>query len=315
MQPLNTEPTSLRKRIGATRFWVMSLLILAGAFSFAFHALSSYKMQHSALLYILVPYSLSLVIAWYRPYGKTATRWAAYRKHLVSALIVFFATSVLLREGFICVLFFLPIYIVFITFGFLIYHFAAGNKTYSTVLPGLIVILSLEGTNPLMTFPRETTVISEAIVELSLEQIHENLSKPIDLQGKRHWFLQLFPMPERIESGAIFEGAVHRVHTRYQRWFFTNTHTGTAELLMTNVTPKHINAEIRSDTTYFSTYLGAKEIDVVLTPITDTQTKVQFAFRFERKLDPAWYFHPLQRYAAKKMGQFTIQEVISRDRT
>jgi len=305
---------TLRERIGTSRYWVMVVLILAGVFSLAFHALSSYKLQHSALLYILIPYSISLLIAWYRPYGKALTTGSAYLKHMISTLVVFFATSVLLREGFICVLFFLPIYIVVVTIGFVIYRFANRNKIHSTVLPGLIVIMSLEGTSPLATYPRETTVISEAVVALTIEQIHHNLGQAIDLQGKRHWFLQIFPMPERIESGPVYEGAVHRVHTRYQRWFFTNTHTGTAELLMTKVTPRHISAQIRSDTTYFSTYLGAKEIDVVLTPTDDSHTKVQLAIRFERRLDPAWYFHPLQRYAIKKMGEYTIEEVISRDR-
>lgn len=311
-QPVKQLAT-LRARIGRTRFWVVCLLVLTGIFSLAFHALSTYRLEHSALLYILIPYTISLVIAWFRPYGKPTNRWAAYRKHLVSSLIVFFATSVLLREGFVCVLFFLPIYIAIVTIGFSINHFAAGNKTYSTVVPGVILILSLEGTNPLLTFPRETSVISEATVSLSIQQIHQNLAKPINLDGKRHWFLQLFPMPEKIESGAVHQGAVHRVHTRYQRWFFTNTHTGTAELLFTKVTPNHISAQFQSDTTYFSTYLGAKEINLVLIPLGNKQTKVQFAFRFERKLDPAWYFHPLQRYAVLKMGEFTIQEIISRE--
>jgi len=271
----------LRQHVGASRLLVMTLLVLSGVFGVSFLGLRAVALEHSGLLYLLIPYSLSLALAWFKPYGKSSSVMRAYGKHLLSTLIVFLGTSILLQEGYICMLMFLPIYLAFVTIAFLIYGVTKRNRVYSTALPAMIIVLSMEGTMPFLTFERDTS-------------------------------LTIFPMPVKIEAGSLAQGDVHRVHTQYKRWFFTNVHEGVAEFEIVKVSDHHIQAKYKSDTTYFSSYLTAKEINIYLRPVSDNETVVSLSIDFERKLDPAWYFDPLQRYAVEKMAEFTIKEVINR---
>ncbi len=64
----------------------------------------------SALLYLAVPFIVSVLIHQFIPYETDDTRSRQLFNHLRDATVVMFATSFILFEGFICVLMFMPIY-------------------------------------------------------------------------------------------------------------------------------------------------------------------------------------------------------------
>ncbi|MFK8029395.1 MAG: hypothetical protein AB8G18_04085 [Gammaproteobacteria bacterium] len=298
--------------------WVLTLLLI-GLSSLTIRALFSNDFGHSSLLYIAVPFGISVLIAAFRPINSTDEWWHAYRDHIFFALVVFLGSSIVLFEGFICVLFFMPIYFFVVTVMFFLRHWyrqarakRRGN-TLAFALPVLILATSFEGTTDSLSFERDSRVTVIRNVSLSAPEILSNIALPFDLQKERGWLISIFPMPYHIEAGSLQSGDVHRVHTRYHRWFATNTHEGMIELQIVDVEPNRVSTRFISDTSYFASYLTAKKTEIVLREISPTETEITLHIDYERKLDPAWYFHPLQQFGVTQMADFLIDEVMIRE--
>jgi len=124
--------------------------------------------------------------------------------------------------------------------------------------------------------------------------------------------IAIFPMPYRIDAGSLNAGDVHKIYTRYHRWFISNTHNGDAELIIKSVSDYNVKTEIRNDTTYFSTYLKTLGTEISLIPLSVGGTEIRLRIDFERRLDPAWYFQPIQKFAVSRMAELLIEEVMIR---
>jgi len=62
----------------------------------------------------------------------------------------------------------------------------------------------------------------------------------------------------------------------------------------------------------FSNYLTINDTFVKFRPVSKTQTEVSLTINYERKLDPAWYFGPLQRIAIGESADYLISQVLAR---
>ena len=309
---------ALRDRYGTRRVTAVTLVLLVGIASIAVRLLIEYEFDTTALLYISIPYAISLVLAFVLPRKKNDTWWRGYADHSLSALIVFLASSIVLFEGFICVLFFLPIYFLVVSLAFAVQWIIVSRKrrrgkTVVSILPALILLSSLEGTTDSLSVSRDNQVIVTKTVNMSAEQILENIATPFDLRKERHWMLALFPMPHTIEAGSLNPGDVHYVHTRYHRWFVTNTHDGELHLQIVDVQPDRVRTRILHDSTFFSSYLTILGTEITLNKISAGETMIALRIDYRRKLDPAWYFHPLQEFGVARMGEFLIDEVMIRE--
>ncbi len=309
---------TLKGRFGETRVNAVAWMLLVGVASIAVRVLIEYEFDTSALLYVGIPYVISLVIVLYRPVRTHEKWWHQYRDHSLTALSVFLASSIVLFEGFICVVFFLPIYFFVVSIAFVIRWIGESRKrggggTYAFVLPVLIVASSLEGTTESLTVPRDSHVVVTRTAHLSAEQVMANIARPFDLQKDRHWILTLFPMPYEIEAGSLNPGDVHYVRTRYHRWFVTNTHEGQLHLQIVDVQPNRVRTQFLHDTTFFSSYLTLQGTEITLTELGQAQTEVSLRIDYRRKLDPAWYFHPLQQFGVARMAEFLIDELMIRE--
>lgn len=305
-------------RFGRKRIVMMGLLVIAGIASILIQQLGRHDLDHSAMLYLAVPYSVAVLITLLRPYSKPDKWWEIYISHCLSALVVFLMSSVVLFEGFICVLFFIPIYFIgvtlaFIAHGCVVAYDARKRKTYSLAIPLLVVVLSVEGTSDVTSFDREATATATVATELTPTQLLENLATPFELPESSNWMLSVFPMPHSIEAGSLQVGDIHRVHTRYHRWFVTNTHEGVIELRLDSVSPERVTISFVKDTSYFSTYVRLIASEFRFTTDEHGVTNVSLTIRYERRLDPAWYFQPMQAYAMESMAAHLIEEVLIRD--
>jgi hypothetical protein len=272
----------------------------------------------SALLYIAVPFfvTLGLVLA----DGREYTDWKSkYYRAFRGVFIIFGAVSIVLFEGFVCVLMFLPIYLFVSLLAMAaeaaLRHAFRSNrkgKLRAYTLPLLAVIASLEGTHTQLAFDRYNEVSVTRTVTQSTAALMANIGTPFDLRTKRAWFLRAFPMPDPIGEKMLEPGAVHEVHYTYHRWLITNTHRGRMLLEMTDVRENGVTTTVLDDTSYISSYLRLLGTRIDLQPLDDATTEVTMTVRFERKLDPAWYFGPLQRYGVTKMAELLIEEVIVR---
>ncbi|MEM7460761.1 MAG: hypothetical protein AAF331_14945, partial [Pseudomonadota bacterium] len=152
------------------------------------------------------------------------------------ATIIMLATSVILFEGFICVLMFMPIYYVIVSVGFgaeaLMKKNRDGkqNKLKASILPLAIALLALEGLSPSTSFERQNQVTRTVIVNASIADLKANMADEIDLSEQRHWFLSIFPLPVDVQAGTLDPGDVHKLEFIYKRWFFTNIDRGSGGL-------------------------------------------------------------------------------------
>lgn len=308
----------LTDRFGHKRVVATGALLIIGLASMAIHLLVRQDLGRTALLYLAVPYVVAVLITLLRPFEEKSEWWQHYVSHSVTALVVFLASSAVLFEGFICVLFFMPIYFVGVTLAFIASWISVAarerkSKTYATAIPLLIALLSLEGTVEVTTFDRHNLATATAITAAPRHELLRNLATPFELSSSKDWMLSVFPMPHTIEAGSLEVGDIHRVHTRYHRWFVTNTHKGVIELRIDSVTPERVTLSFVRDTSFFSSYVRLIGSDIRFSTDADGLSHISLTVSYERRLDPIWYFQPIQQYAMRAMAGHLIQEVIIRD--
>lgn len=300
------------------RFKGFNLLFAIGVAALTIRAVLDSSFRNSALLYLLIPFALSILL--YKTTARTdgATTIRRFLNHLRDGTIVMLATSAILFEGFLCVLMFMPIYYFAITIGFL-FSLAAdaankrggGKQVYA--IPALVVLLSMEGAANPLTFERYREATHVAVVDASIDQLKANMARPIAFPSERHWFLSLFPLPTRVEAGTLRPGDIHRMHFVYKRWFFANFSEGDMALRIAEVGPTHIRTEIVRNTSYLSHYMRIEGTDVRFRDLGGGRTRVALTVKYRRLLDPYWYFGPMQQFAATQSAKYLIDSIIRRD--
>jgi len=231
-------------------------------------------------------------------------------------MIVLLGTSVFLHEGFLCVLFFIPIYVVIVTMTYIfsaLFQYAKSRKgkAYSSIIPALLLMSSVEGVVPEYSFPTRYSVSASELLPYTPEQIKQNLVKPMHIEKSDNALLSLFPMPYRIEAGSLKPGDVHRVYYRYDKWIVANAHEGVVELRVAEVSENDITMDVLEDSSYISNYMDVISTHISMRSIDGQHTQVTLTVTFDRLLSPAWYFGPLESYAVKKMSELLLKEVVA----
>lgn len=306
------QPANTTNRVG------FALLFIVGAAALTIRTLLDSRFGTGTLLYLLVPFAISISLTLFTRKTVREGRWWNYLNHIRFATIIFLATSALLFEGFICVLMFMPIYYAVVTIG---YIFAwtldrgkqeGSNKLGAYALPALVLVLASEGLLPSTTVPRDRTATYIAVTDQSIATLKNNMAAPIVFPTERYWFLKIFPLPDRIEAGSLGVGDVHRLHFTYKKWFFANYSEGEMLIRIAEVQPKHVRTEITGNTSYLSHYMKIDGTDVRFTPLSDGRTRIALTVKYHRLLDPSWYFGPMQQLAAEQSARYLVDTIIVR---
>ncbi len=299
------------------RKW-MTFLFICGAAALALRFLLDSRFGQSTLVYLLVPFVLSLAIYYFVPSATGDSTIARYLNHMRIMTVAFLLTSAFLFEGFICVLMFMPIYYVVVSIGFLVAGLASKKKpdhrdTFKAyALPAVFLVMVSEGLFPATTIPREQSVSYTAYSPLSIDQLKANMAQPVTFDAQRNWFLELFPLPDQIEAASLGEGDVHRLHFTYRRWLVTNSHRGEMHIRIAKVGEREIATEIIRNDSYLASYLQVHGTNIHFAPAAEGGTNIRLEVRSRRLLDPAWYFAPMQRFATKQSARFFIETIIAR---
>ncbi len=299
--------------------WLI-ILCLIGAMSLFVRLLIKFHFDDSALLYVGVPFLISILLTFAYPESENTNWKMRYLKISMASLIVFLGSSVVLFEGFICVVMFMPIYFAVLLVMFLAKAISVAlnkknnnSRLLSSILPLLLLLSSFEGTHQSLSFERQNSVTVSKVIDGNVISIKNKLIQPMDLDKERNALLSLFPMPYKIEAGSLNEGDLHHIYLRYHRWFFTNTHEGSMVLKIAKVGDDYVETEFVQDTSYFSNYLNLQGTRIDIEEMDNNKTKVSLTINYERSLDPAWYFDPLQKKAIQQAAELLIKEVITPD--
>jgi len=291
------------------------ILLIIGITSLLIRALISYDFDRTALLYVGIPFLVALALLYVVQKPEQPSLHRYYGHVVMWSLIVMLGTSVILFEGFVCVIMFMPIYFAIL---FLMYLFQVlaeylnhtnKGKHYAHVLPVIILMSAFEGVLPSVSFEREYSVTRELVVDASIQQIQQQLAQPMHLNVERNWLLSLFPMPTNIHAGTLSSGDVHKIDFTYHRWFVTNTHKGHMKLELTQVEHDYIRTTFLEDTSYIGNYLNLKGTEISFKTIENGGTKVTLTVHYHRFLDPAWYFGPVQEYAIGQTVALLLSEL------
>jgi hypothetical protein len=279
------------------------LAIIAGALiaSLTHRMLSLRGLEHTSLVFIGIPAIIGIVVV-LMPRSTSVT--GVILKAITLALAL---SGILLGEGFVCILFAAPLfYLVGIIIGVAADWNARRNenRVNGTVMVVLLILgpSSLEGVIPGFEFGRDTTVTRTRVVAGSASDVEAALGRVPRFERELPAFFKLgFPTPGATGGEGLSIGAERRVE-----FLHGGHHPGSLVLRVASRTPRSVTFRPAEDDSYITHWLSWQDIDVAWREVAPGQTEVSWTLRYRRRLDPAWYFAPLERYATGLAASYLI---------
>ena len=302
-----TPPGATPARIG------LATLILAVAIAVvAYRVIVFHNLQQTAALFIGIPALLAIVVT-FGVSPRSATGVAC--KAVTIGLLV---SMLFLWEGVLCVLMSAPLFFA-VAVG--ITHFVqivrgTGDRDTITLRSCAILLvlvpMSLEGVTDLTTLNRTESVSASRIVGASADAVARALldaprfdrARPLLLRGG-------FPSP--------IAARIDRTSGK-TRWIITmrggemllsglEPRTGELTLTLEESRPGLVRWRALSDTSHMTHFLAWREIVVRWDAVDAATTRVTWTVRYQRGLDPAWYFGPMERQAVRLAARYLIDSV------
>lgn len=299
-------PKQDKYRITASQWRLFFLVLVLGAAGLLFFFLNKNNLADSAALYVGLPVLIALGLT-LTP--KTQSVATASLKTITIALLL---SAPIFQEGYLCILLVSPIfYSIGVGVGLAIDHYyeKKNSKLKTAMIVTAFCAMSLEGTMDITSFDRFNEVSASKIVQGSLEQVTQQLAQTPHFKKERPFFLKLFLLPDRTEGSGLEIGDQRSIHFTYHKWVFFNAHKGETIFEVTENNNNHYKFAVKKDTSYLSNYMKWLTSEVKLEAISPTETKVTWTLTYERKLDPYWYFGPMQSYAASKTAETLIDNL------
>lgn len=284
--------------------WGIITLILALVVAKLLHGFLLYQELHqTSALFIGLPALIAIILT-LRPKAKNII--GMITRGITIALL---ASIIVLHEGVICIVMVAPLfYLVGIIVGMVMDRRRAPghhHKFMSGVLLLPLLLMSLEGTHEILSFSRYEEVIVSRVVEASPAAVEEALSQVPQFNDEQlPIFLRLgFPTPLTTSGSGLQVGDQRMIG------FTAGTDAPTGALRF-EVTAREENGFVMtalSDSSKIAEWLRWHEAEVHWEKVAEGQTLVTWQLRYDRLLDPAWYFAPAERYAVELAADYLIK--------
>ncbi len=283
-----------REMSKSVKSWIVICVVVAMA-SLGYRILDRNHLEQSSLLFIGIPLFLSIALAC-APKPKSAT--GVIMKGITLALLL---SGILLIEGVVCILMAAPL---FYLVGGVIGHNvdrAKERKKLNSCIVGVLLVCSLEGVVDALSFERAESVTVECEVELPIEEARELLIQgpQFDLDEIPAFFRLGFPLPQSVE-GRAGEKVIHFAGGEGE--------PGDLVLRVEEQEGDMIKYTCVRDESHIAHWLDWKTITWSLREEGDNGCVVQIEMKYDRLLDPAWYFKPLERYGVKLAGEYLVDQ-------
>lgn len=271
-----------------------ALIIAVALGSLLYRVLVHHSLEQTAALFVglpaLVAAAVSLIPKCQSPIGVA----------LWSTTYLLCLAGVLLGEGFICIVMSAPIFLLMALLVSLPFHFAKKRNSaedkvrFHSWIPLLLLapvaLSSMEGTSDRIAFRRREYLEKSKWVAAPAARIIQRLHEPIDISSPLPAMLTWgFPVPDTSTGSGLKVGDERNIH-----FHGGEGHPGTLTLRVTASTPGRIQFECAQDTSHISHWLHWKTMDVSWMAEAEG-TRLSIAVEYDRMLDPAWYFGPLER--------------------
>ncbi|RXH54804.1 hypothetical protein [Granulicella sibirica] len=297
-----TEPEDLEdqpSRFGPAQWFLVAVIIAFSAGSLLYKILMHQHLGHSAAMFLGVPAVLAIILA-LTPKAASAT--GAILKAITLALLII---APLLGEGYLCILFAAPLfYVVGIIIGLVVDYFNARRTNTLTCLTLILLPMCVEGVTPSLSFNRAQTVEAEAVVPSPAAAVEQALGQSPDVSTRLPHFLRIgFPQPLASRGDGLALGDTRAIHFAGAE----GDPPGDLVLRVTQSRPGYARFDTVSDSTKLTQWVRWTSSEVEWRPLDPTHTTVTWRIHFDRQLDPAWYFTPWQRIAARQAAAYLIQ--------
>lgn len=292
----------------AARKTMIASIVALTATSIAFRILRSSQLDHTSLVFIGIPALLALVLLAVEPRTSAGT----IHKTIAIALCM---SGIVFGEGFVCILMASPL---FFLVGAIVARLTRpkprldgrdaerrdSGSNWTRLGIALIVPLSLEGVVPRFELPRDEVVTVSRVVAAPSDSVRAALARPMRFDRPLPRFLMLgFPTPGTTSGEGIAVG--DRRTTEFLHG--GHHHPGSLVLEVTRSTPRSVVFTATSDDSYIVHWLSWRAAEVAWTEIAPGKTRVTWTLRYRRRLDPAWYFAPLERYGVGLAANYLIE--------
>ncbi len=285
-----------------TRTWAM-ICIAAAVVSALYRLLVLGYKEQSALLFIGIPLVLSLLLA-QTPRPKSIT--GVIMKGITLSLLLF---GILLFEGLICILMAAPLfYLVGSIVALIMERRKAkwyGDKLNCACIM-VIALMSLEGATDALSFDREEEVVVRREVDVSSGEVMARLAaKPSFDLAELPLFLKLgFPTPHEVRGGGVGVGDERVIH-----FAGGEGEPGDVVVKVVESSSNRVVFALVKDDSHIDHWLAWKTIAWEVGMNAAGKTEVSLTFHYTRKLDPAWYFKPIERYGVSKAGEYFLESL------
>lgn len=301
--PVKSIPFALWSRAS-----LICLVLFFAAGSIGYRLLVGVQLEQTAALFIGLPTLLAIIVILCPP-AKTATGGI-----LRATTIALLMSGPLLGEGFICILMASPLFygvgiIVGLVEDYSRRRASERNKLRVVVwLP--LLIMSFEGVSEKLSFPRNETVSVTRIVDGTVAECEAHLAQTPQFPEELPFYLKLgFPKPKETSGKGLEPGSTRAIY-----FAGGEGKPGTLTMKVSERRPGFVRFEAVSDTSHIAHWLDWRDAAVTMKPTGNDRTEVTWSLRYVRRLDPAWYFKPWQRYGAKLAAEYLIDNLVASKR-
>lgn len=307
----NDEATNLpaagSKRLSARQRRLIVVIIAFAAASTAFHLLAVTGYRHSAAVFIGIPTLLAILVARSAP-PKTGT--GIVMRVITLALLL---SSIVFAEGMVCILLAAPI---FYLVGFLVTEMVIairdgvrGRRQRAFMMLGLILLpTGFEGTIPGVEWNREEAVTVSRIVSGTPSEVGAALAGRPGFAPALPPFLRLgFPVPVATGGSGLAVGDTRTIVFAHRHG--GHVERGTLSFRVAESDSQFVRFAPSSDDSYVTHWLAWRSSEVRWQAVSPRRTRVEWTLRYRRRLDPAWYFAPLERYGVGVATGYLIESL------
>lgn len=288
------------KPFGGAKWSIIGMAIASAIFAVCYGLVEHMKFGHTSLMFIGIPAVLAVLLAM-TPMTKSATGGI-----LKGMTLVMLIMAPIMGEGAVCILMAAPLfYLVGIVVG-LVVDWQRKKRTVTLSCCALVLLpMSLEGVVPQLTFGRIQTVSVTRVVSGTPEAVAAALARsPRVTTPLTGVFPKIgFPRPLEAHGEGLEIGATRTIH-------FAGVEDAPPGDVVMRVAESRLGFarfDAISDSTKLGKWLHWDNSEVTWNAVDATHTEVTWRVQFERELDPAWYFTPLERLAVQDAAAFLIE--------
>lgn len=255
--------------------------------------------EYTGILFIGIPGTIAALLA-------LEPRRHRGKYHIVTGtMIVVFASSIVLREGFICVLMALPI---ILPTAMVVAHYNQKShdqrqgprdvRRAAWILP--VLLLGAAGDGTVYELPKNVTVAETRAFDTTSHELSASLHDEAEIPDIEPLLFALpFPKPTAFTGTGADVGDIRTVD------FGDDGEMGALILEVTDRSDQHITWTIVDNTTPVAEWMTLHQAEASWAETADG-LEVTMEIEFDRELAPAFYFDPLERWGVGEMAEVLL---------